>query len=128
MSQATALSRALHESTADLVPAPATSDADLQEARELIATALARGQAEPIRVLPAQARADLPAIPAEEAPPALTSIAERAISALETAAEEEGAPLRVFRRERSLRTTQDAFATPLWAAGQAVERTIGPFL
>ena len=125
---ANSLLKALHESTADLVPAAATSDADLQTARDLIATALARGQAEPLRAMPASGRADISATPPEDAARLLMSFAERAIAATEAPGEGEEAPLRVFRRERTLRTTQDALATPLWAAGQLIERTIGPFL
>lgn len=120
--QPAALLEPLHHSTADLAPGASTTAADLQTVRRLIAQALASGQADPVRI--SGARPDLSDRPSAEATSALLPVVESAIADLEAA---DAGSLRVFRRERALRTTQDAFATPLWAAGQVVERTIGPF-
>ena len=126
--QASALLTALHESMADLVPGPGTSTAELERAGELIAGALAAGQLEPIRTSRAPLDLATAGVPVEPASPVSLPIIERAIAAAARPGDDGEAPLRVYRRERSLRTTQDAFATPLWAAGQTVERTLGPFV
>jgi hypothetical protein len=113
--------------TEDLQPARGSTAEELRLARAALASALAREQ-----------------VGAESAPAvvgggtlaagtfAARTVAERAgLAALvEDALQQlpaEDAGFRVYRRELPVLTTQHPASLPAWAAGQAIERTFGPF-
>src|SRR2546421_615354 len=112
--------------TGDLQPTEQGTAEDLDLARAMLARALARGQTEPLARLTAGERAasTSPAIISQEQVRAnLVAIAERAMS--ETTA---GQPeFLIYRREIPVMTTQEPGSLPLWAAGRAIDRTLGSF-
>jgi hypothetical protein len=113
--------------TGGLRPGPGVRDSDLEEARTLSAYEILRGRG--VALTTARSLGDIPIAdpddPADAS--ALLDIADSAIAGL---AKDPNiiADVRIFRREHPILTAQLRDSVPPWAAGGAVERTLGPLL
>jgi hypothetical protein len=112
-----------------LRPGRGARDSDLQEALALSAYEILRGRGAGLTARPFGDASSLyspaPAGPVDAS--AFVNIAESAIAGL-AADPAAFADIRVFRREHPILTPQLPDSVPSWAAGWAVERTLGPFL
>lgn len=107
--------------------ATAEAAAALARARQLAATALLRGQPEPIA--PAQEESAPPPTLVPLAPPVLETLrAEVEAAAARPPAQSETPAAKMFRRELPFITSQVPGSVPPWAAGLARAETLGPFL
>ncbi|HET8998439.1 MAG TPA: hypothetical protein VFP86_02215 [bacterium] len=110
--------------TGDLQPTQQATASDLDFARAILAQALASEQAEPIAKTAVLARLAEPDLVAEARPATAAQLSvyvERALAA-KTPPE-----FLIYRREVPVLTTRDLVSLPTWAAGRAIERTLGPF-
>jgi hypothetical protein len=121
---------ALFALTGGLRPGPGVSNADLEEARVLSAYEILSGRGTVVTA--ARPFADPPSLvgpaPADSADTStLLTISDSAVAGL-AANPAVFADIRLYRREQPVLTPQLPDSVPPWAAGWAVERTLGPFL
>jgi hypothetical protein len=123
------LSSKLIDLTGSLLPSPNASITDLQDVRRSLAFSLSREQPE-TRDLRSLAETFNQA-PIEQIESSVVSelqeIADQTINQLKERPTE-SPEFRIFRRELPILTSQDSTSVPPWAAGLAIERTIGPFM
>jgi hypothetical protein len=123
------LSSKLIDLTGSLLPTPNTSITDLQDVRRSLAFSLSQEQPEPRE--PRSLVETFNQAPIEQIESSvvaeLQEIVDQTINQLKERPTE-SPEFRIFRRELPILTSQDSTSVPPWAAGLAIERTIGPFI
>jgi hypothetical protein len=117
--------------TGGLRPGSGVAAADLAEVRQLVASALARGQVESVPTAGQSAStpdlARIAQVPSADETAQLAALAENAIAEVSDDALHLD-DVRIFRRIQPVVTSQLPGSVPAGAAGWAVTRTLGPFL
>ncbi|WP_207483543.1 hypothetical protein [Arenibaculum pallidiluteum] len=116
------LVRLLAELTGLLSPIEGAAPDALERVRRLLASALARGQAEPIH---AASDSGFPPPPIDTLPPELVDELRRIVD--EAAAGSPDPSLRMARRLWPDPDAEPGTTTPIWTSGWAPEESIGPF-
>jgi hypothetical protein len=123
------LSSKLIDLTGSLLPSPNASITDLQDVRRSLAFSLSREQPEPKELRSLVETFNQ--APIEQIEFSIVSelqeIADQTINELKERPTE-SPEFRIFRRELPILTSQYTASVPPWAAGLAIERTIGPFI
>ena len=123
------LSSRLIDLTGSLLPTLDSSITDLEDVRRSLAFSLSRERSEPgePRSLVETFNQALIEQIGSSVVSELQEIADQTINQLKERPTE-SPEFRIFRRELPILTSQSPASVPLWAAGLAIERTIGPFI